>query len=178
MKPTPAGSQTNRRRSASRTPAAQGRKPSPGTRFPSGAFGDNVRAFRQLRQITQAELAQWMNELGFEGWSRVTVSDVERGIRATSIDELFALALALKTYVVALLDPTFSGVLGQGLELGIPFPGPPADVDPKEDARHLILGKADPWERERGPWISYTDYRRKWEESAPIREAWRRENRL
>jgi transcriptional regulator with XRE-family HTH domain len=65
---------------------------------------DNVRAFRQLRDIDQAALARRMNVLGI-GWRQVTVSEVERGPRNVTVSELLALAFALGTTIEQLLDP-------------------------------------------------------------------------
>jgi transcriptional regulator with XRE-family HTH domain len=65
---------------------------------------DNLRAFRQLRDIDQAALARRMNVLGI-GWRQVTVSEVERGPRNVTVSELLALAFALGTTIEQLLDP-------------------------------------------------------------------------
>jgi transcriptional regulator with XRE-family HTH domain len=67
------------------------------------AIADNVRAFRQLRGMDQAELARRMYSLSMS-WSRVTVSEVERGQRNVTVAELLKLALALRTTMEQLLD--------------------------------------------------------------------------
>jgi transcriptional regulator with XRE-family HTH domain len=67
------------------------------------AVADNVRAFRQLRGMDQAELARRMYSLSMS-WSRVTVSEVERGQRNVTVAELLKLALALGTTMEQLLD--------------------------------------------------------------------------
>jgi transcriptional regulator with XRE-family HTH domain len=67
------------------------------------AVADNVRAFRQLRGMDQAELARRMYSLSMS-WSRVTVSEVERAQRNVTVAELLALTLALETTIEQLLD--------------------------------------------------------------------------
>ena len=67
------------------------------------AVADNVRAFRQLRGMDQADLARRMYSLSMS-WSRVTVSEVERGQRNVTVAELLKLALALGTTIEQLLD--------------------------------------------------------------------------
>jgi transcriptional regulator with XRE-family HTH domain len=67
------------------------------------AVADNVRAFRQLRGMDQADLARRMYSLSMS-WSRVTVSEVERGQRNVTVAELLKLALALGTTMEQLLD--------------------------------------------------------------------------
>jgi transcriptional regulator with XRE-family HTH domain len=64
---------------------------------------DNVRAYRQLRGWDQAELARRMYSLSMS-WSRVTVSEVERGQRNVTVAELLKLALALRTTMEQLVD--------------------------------------------------------------------------
>jgi transcriptional regulator with XRE-family HTH domain len=64
----------------------------------------NVRAYRHLRNIDQAGLARRMYSLGMFPWSRVTVSEVERGQRNVTVAELLKLALALGTTMEQLLD--------------------------------------------------------------------------
>jgi len=49
----------------------------------------NVRAFRQLRSMDQADLARRMYSLSMS-WSRVTVSEVERGERNVTVAELLS----------------------------------------------------------------------------------------
>lgn len=147
---------SSRRRRACKALSADKRKPRRGTRFPSRVLGDNVRSLRQRWKLYQGDLAEVMNELGFAGWSRVTVSGVERGVRMTSVDELFALAVALKTHVVKLLDPHFSGDEGTGIDLGFPWP---IEGETSDDPRSLILSDDDPWRRDREPPERYKDYR-------------------
>lgn len=135
-------------------------EPEPGTRFPSAVVGDNVRLLRRVSDMTQADLAEWMGRLGFYGWSRVTVANIEKGMRATSVDELFALALVLKTHVVKLLDPTYSGKKGAGIDLGFPYP---KEWLP-EQARKIILSDDDPWQLEREPQIPRLEYQERFQQ--------------
>ena len=63
----------------------------------------NVRAFRQLRDMDQADLARRMYSVGIS-WRQVTVSEVERGGRNVTVAELLGLAFALETTIEQLLD--------------------------------------------------------------------------
>jgi transcriptional regulator with XRE-family HTH domain len=65
----------------------------------------NVRAYRLVRKLTQAELADRMSLLG-HGWHAGTVGFAERNERTISAGELFGLAIALEAGVLDLLDPT------------------------------------------------------------------------
>lgn len=62
-------------------------------------FGQNLRRFRRLKDISQEELAL-RSEL-----SRTYVSEVERGIRNVSIDNMGLLAEALGVELKELVDP-------------------------------------------------------------------------
>lgn len=62
-------------------------------------FGTNVRRARRLRDISQEELAFRAN------LSRTYVSEVERGIRNVSIDNMGMLADALGVPLRELVDP-------------------------------------------------------------------------
>ena len=68
------------------------------------AVAGNVRAYRQLRGMDQADLARRMYSLGMFPWSRVTVSEVENSKRNITVAELLALTLALGTTIEQLLD--------------------------------------------------------------------------
>jgi transcriptional regulator with XRE-family HTH domain len=66
-----------------------------------------------------------MVDLGHTSWSRATVSEVERGRRTVTIDELLALAMVFDAPIGGLLDP--AGVDGAGtmpLDVGIWRPLP------------------------------------------------------
>jgi len=107
-----------------------------------------------MRDLTQAELAEWMGRLGFYPWSRITVANLEKGTRITSIDELFGLAIILKIRLVKLLDPTASGDRDQGVDMGHVYP---EGFKPRE-ARAVILNDDNPWDLELEPDLSYAEY--------------------
>lgn len=62
--------------------------------------GDNVRAFREAKGISQARAAELMTERGFEGFYPQTILKVEKGARALKFAEGLALAEVLG------VDPT------------------------------------------------------------------------
>lgn len=65
---------------------------------------DNIRAYRQLRRLEQADVAERMTALGHP-WHRATVSETERYRRNVTVPELMVLTLVLHTTVAQLLDP-------------------------------------------------------------------------
>jgi transcriptional regulator with XRE-family HTH domain len=69
-------------------------------------LAENIRGCRLLRRLNQEDLAERMRALGHEQWVRATVSEVERYGRNVTVDELFALALALNATPGTLLEPT------------------------------------------------------------------------
>jgi transcriptional regulator with XRE-family HTH domain len=113
---------------------------------------DNVRAFRQLRDIDQAALARRMLAVGI-GWRQVTVSEVEREHRNITVAELLGLALTLGTTVEQLLDPRGpERIRGPGLSIGYAQPavedGQPAiegylDAIPPQFVTGLVCTHAD-----------------------------------
>lgn len=88
------------------TPRRAGRRPPEGARarFVEDVLAANVRGFRLLRDLEQADVAERMNNLGHR-WTPATVSEVERGRRNVTVPELLALVLALQASVDQLLDP-------------------------------------------------------------------------
>jgi transcriptional regulator with XRE-family HTH domain len=64
---------------------------------------DNVRAYRQIRGIDQADLAERMKSFGAP-WRQVTVSEVERNQRNVTVSELVTLVFALEATIEQLLD--------------------------------------------------------------------------
>lgn len=68
-------------------------------------FGQNVRRARRLKDISQEELA-----LGAD-LSRTYVSEVERGVRNVSIDNMGLLAQALGVPLRDLVDPEMFSAL-------------------------------------------------------------------
>lgn len=92
-----------------RGPKKVDREARPGCLTPGEAVARNVRAYRGIRNMTQADLAKLMSELGHE-WTAGTVGFVERHQRTVSIDEYAGLTLCLGRKVGELFDPT--GPLG------------------------------------------------------------------
>lgn len=66
---------------------------------PREVFGRNLRLTRRLKEISQEDLALSAD------LSRTYVSEVERGIRNVSIDNMGALAAALGVSLRDLVDP-------------------------------------------------------------------------
>lgn len=64
-----------------------------------------IRAYRVLRRLDQADLAQRMGSLGIP-WRQATVSEIERegGGRNVTITEMLGLALALDVTIEQLVD--------------------------------------------------------------------------
>jgi transcriptional regulator with XRE-family HTH domain len=113
------------KRAARATPRRAGRTPQPGARFLSDAIATNLRAYRSVHRLSQEELARRMGDLGHTSWSRATVSEIERGGRTVTIDELLALALVFGAPIANLLDP--AGLDGTGtapLDIGTWTPMP------------------------------------------------------
>lgn len=74
---------------------------------PREIFGRNVRLARRLKDISQEELALRADI------SRNYVSDVERGVRNVSIDNMGLLAQALGVQLRDLVDPDMFGALDE-----------------------------------------------------------------
>lgn len=69
-------------------------------------IGENVRRVRENRGMSQPEFGKLVGEFATgkrEGWSRQTVSALERGDRAFTVDDLLLLAYVLEVPVSALL---------------------------------------------------------------------------
>ena len=69
----------------------------------SQVVGDQVRVERARRRMNQEAVAQHMRLLAFDTWSRATVSEIECGRRAVTVDELAGLAIVLSTSTAVLL---------------------------------------------------------------------------
>lgn len=65
----------------------------------------NVRAARARKGLDQEPLAARMRALGYSAWRRQTVANVEKGSRRLAAEEVLALALALESSLVGLLEP-------------------------------------------------------------------------
>jgi len=122
-----------------RTPKRAGRTAAEGSMFLSQIVARNVRAYRALQGLHQAELARLLTRLG-HGWVAGTVSEVERNGRSVTVDELAGLAAALRTSVAALLDPCGpQRSEGPAVDVGgdLPIPMGPVSrgfvLDPKPD---------------------------------------------
>jgi transcriptional regulator with XRE-family HTH domain len=122
-----------------RTPKRAGRTAAAGSMFLSEIVARNVRNYRALRGLHQAELARVLARLG-HGWVAGTVSEVERNGRSVTVDELAGLAVALRTSVAALLDPVGpQRSEGPAIDVGgdLPIPTGPISqqfiTDPKPD---------------------------------------------
>jgi transcriptional regulator with XRE-family HTH domain len=76
---------------------------SPGNPTVAETVAVNVRAYRQIRGIDQAGLAERMKSFGVP-WRQVTVSEVERNQRNVTVSELVALVAALGATIEQLLD--------------------------------------------------------------------------
>jgi transcriptional regulator with XRE-family HTH domain len=63
----------------------------------------NIRAYRQLRGLEQAALAQRMRAIGIP-WRQATVSEVERNRRDVTVTELLGLAITLSATVEQFVD--------------------------------------------------------------------------
>jgi transcriptional regulator with XRE-family HTH domain len=117
------------------TPKRSGRQAKPGGRFPGEIVAENVRTWRGVRRLSQAELAARMSGLGHP-WTESIVGFVERGQRNVTVDEYVGLHFALELDGFgALLDPL--GIEGEmrpygphdrsdvpGLDYGGPKPLP------------------------------------------------------
>lgn len=108
------------------TPKRAGRTPRPGSRFLADAVADNVRAHRVLAKLSQGDVAERMRGLGHD-WTQTTVSDIERGERNVTVDELVGLALVFQISPQDLIDPR--GVDGRG---ATPVDIGPGDVRTKD----------------------------------------------
>ena len=79
------------------------------TPTPRQIFGMNLRRARRLKEVSQEELAFRSN------LSRTYVSEVERGVRNVSIDNMGHLAEALGVPLRDLVDPEMFSALGDKL---------------------------------------------------------------
>lgn len=76
---------------------------------PRQIFGTNLRRARRLKDVSQEELAFRSN------LSRTYVSEVERGMRNVSIDNMGQLAEALGVPLKELVDPEMFSAIGDKL---------------------------------------------------------------
>jgi 8-oxo-dGTP pyrophosphatase MutT (NUDIX family)/transcriptional regulator with XRE-family HTH domain len=66
----------------------------------------NLRAARAAANLSQADVGERMQALGFRAWLRSTVSLAEQGKRRVTAEELLGLALAFGTSMVRLAEPS------------------------------------------------------------------------
>jgi transcriptional regulator with XRE-family HTH domain len=79
---------------------------------------ENLRAYRVLRRLSQADLAAEARKCGAPSLSRQALSEIERGRRGIGIEELAAIAVPLRLTISDLLDPYGPGVTGRYVSLG------------------------------------------------------------
>src|SRR5213595_49013 len=84
-------------------PDRAGLKPPEGALYPSQVLARNLGAVRRLRGWRQEFVSERMMYLGHQ-WSPATVSEVERGRRNVTVDELFSLSLVFSITIARLLD--------------------------------------------------------------------------
>jgi hypothetical protein len=102
------------------TPKRSGRQAKPGSRFPGEIVAGNVRTWRGVRRLSQAQLAARMSSLGHR-WTESIVGFVERSERNVTVDEYIGLHFALELDDFGtLLDPL--GVEGDKYRYGSPSP--------------------------------------------------------
>jgi transcriptional regulator with XRE-family HTH domain len=77
---------------------------------PAPSYADllarNLRAARAAARISQADVAERMNDLGFPEWRRQTVARVEKAERKISAEEVFWLSYVFDASVMRLMSPT------------------------------------------------------------------------
>ncbi len=130
------------------TPKRANRTARPGTRFPSEVVAANVRAFRVLQPDgSQPTLAKAMQGLG-HNWVAQTISEVERGGRNVTVDELCSLALVFGVTVSDLLDPHGPDRKPTGLDLGTaqPVPAPLAQLWVRDRAVLALADEGVSWQ--------------------------------
>ena len=74
-------------------------------RSPSEILAVNIRLFRRMLDFNQEDLGDLMADFG---WTRQTVTEVERLNRRVYVDELVGLTTALETSINALLAPALA----------------------------------------------------------------------
>jgi transcriptional regulator with XRE-family HTH domain len=72
--------------------------------LPSDVLSRNIRDVREARGFTQRQLAERMTAAGTP-MTHPTVSQIERGKRRVSVDELFVFAVVLEKSIVRLVTP-------------------------------------------------------------------------
>jgi transcriptional regulator with XRE-family HTH domain len=94
-------------------------------RFLSDTIAEKVRAYRLLRRLKQGDVAEEMRKLRHP-WTQATASQVERGQRHLTVDELAGLSIVFNVSLNELLDPVpVDGGPPPALDIGLPFALPP-----------------------------------------------------
>jgi transcriptional regulator with XRE-family HTH domain len=123
------------------TPGRAGREPLPGSRFLSDAVAEKVRGYRLLGRMKQDDVAEKMRELRHP-WTQATVSQVERGQRNLTVDELVGLSIVFELTLNELLDPVpVDGGPPPALDIGLPVAIPPDMVRDWSAGAALFLEK-------------------------------------
>jgi transcriptional regulator with XRE-family HTH domain len=122
-------------------PEPAGREPLPGSRFLSDAVAEKVRGYRLLRRLKQDDVAEEMRKLRHP-WTQATVSQIERGQRNLTVDELVGLSMVFGLSLNELLDPVpVDGGPPPALDIGLPVAIPPDMVRHWSAGASLLLEK-------------------------------------
>jgi hypothetical protein len=105
-------------------------------------LADNIAAERARRRLNQTALAAEMTGLGF-GWIRQTVTEVEKGNRRVTAEEVLGLAVVLAVPVDVLIYPRDepSVTLPGGQEV-IPAARPPRNISALRQAGEVAFAPA------------------------------------
>lgn len=137
-----------------------------------GVVVANITAARARRKLSQKQLAERMEALGY-GWRQQIVAAVENEKRKLTVGEVFGLAIALETRLTGLLEPipdegpielpsgdsllflTAHELLYGGTEYGVKWDGNvpsfPAEEPPAGWAHSYEFGAIPPPRRQRAP---------------------------
>jgi transcriptional regulator with XRE-family HTH domain len=102
-------------------------------------LADNIAAERARRRLNQTALAARMTDLGF-GWIRQTVTEVEKGTRRVTAEEVLGLAVAFAVPVDVLFYPRDEPevTLPGGQEVA-PAARPPRDLSELRQTGEVIF---------------------------------------
>jgi hypothetical protein len=102
------------------TPKKAGRKAPKGARFLEDVLARNIRGYRTVQDLDQAELGRRMAALGL-GWDAGVVGFVERGDRNVTLSELLGLMLVLGKTFGELMNPKgVDGSIRDKVDVGFP----------------------------------------------------------
>jgi transcriptional regulator with XRE-family HTH domain len=77
----------------------------------SDVLARNIKAHRGRANLSQDLVAARMKALGYTAWLRQTVTNVEKGRRRVTAEEVLGLAAVLETSVASLMKPTDDDVV-------------------------------------------------------------------